>query len=257
MPRKIVWLTGRGVSISCGLDWEVPSELYEAAKRGEMDREALCRRICDELHRVQAAAGLDTRPLDVLLATLRNQGNRDWKHAFVTTNWDTVLDEVLAAHPPHDSIDPVVAHINGSIEDPKALLTELDSGAARDSAFEANKGFQQLLKAQVCVVVGLSLRTHLDKELVSMLGSRQSWSPAGDTWLVVNHDAGEVQHACELLRERLPRSKVSAIATPFDTWVRNGLPELRSLGVIQTQNARQAQHARQTHNPKRRARGRR
>ena len=123
MPRKIIWLAGRGVSISCGLDWDVPRELYEQAKAGEIDRETLRGRICEELHRVQAAAGLDTRPLDELLATLRNQGNRDWKHAFVTTNWDTVLDEVLAAHPAHDSIDPAVAHINGSIEEPSSAAS--------------------------------------------------------------------------------------------------------------------------------------
>jgi hypothetical protein len=232
MPRNIVWLAGRGVSMSVGLDWDVPPQLYEAFKRGELDRDALCKRICEELARVQDDARLDTWPLDELLRTLRTN-TRDWKHSFVTTNWDTVLDDVLRSHPQHEAIDPVVWHLNGSIEDPSTLCTEVDSGEARERAFEANKGFQQLLKANVCVVVGLSLKSQPDKDLAAQLGKNQGSTPAGETWLVVNHEADEVRHAIELLSQRLPQARLRAITTPFDAWVRNGMAELRELGVLQ------------------------
>ena len=75
MPRSVVWLAGRGVSLNCGLEWDVPAELYEAFKRGELPREALARRISEELARAQESAPIDTWPLDSLLLALRKHGN--------------------------------------------------------------------------------------------------------------------------------------------------------------------------------------
>jgi len=233
MPRSVVWLAGRGVSLNCGLEWDVPAELYEAFKRGELPREALARRISEELARAQESAPIDTWPLDSLLLALRKHGNqREWKHLFVTTNWDTVLDEVLQSHPAHEGVEASVAHLNGSIDDPSTLFTEADSREARDAAININAGFQNLLKAQVCVVVGISLSNALDQELVARLGSRQDVPAASGAWLVVNHAPEEVQRVCDVLREHLPRARLIPVTTPFDAWVRGGMPELRELGVI-------------------------
>ena len=77
------------------------------------------------------------------------------------------------------------------------------------------------MAADYCVVTGLSLQNPLDKGLVARIAARE-----GGRWWVVNHDAGEVRHACRVLAERLPRAMVVAIAEPFDRWVAAGLPGL-------------------------------
>jgi hypothetical protein len=48
MSGHLVWLAGRGVSMSCGLCWDVPQCLEHAFHRGEIDRAELTARICRE-----------------------------------------------------------------------------------------------------------------------------------------------------------------------------------------------------------------
>jgi hypothetical protein len=241
MSREVVWLVGRGVSASCGLNWEVPPSLYEAFRRGELGREALIARIRKELAAAQDAALASgcarLSPLANLLRALFHANRSDaWSHLFVTTNWDTLLDHALAAHhrPGRTDIGRRVQHLNGSIAagGEHAFLTEADSQDEREAALEAHPGFQQLLRANLCVLAGMSLQNRADKELVARLGTRQGWLPAGESWIVVNHNAREIARVSELLRAQLPRSRVAALATPFDGWVESGLPELVEHGVL-------------------------
>jgi hypothetical protein len=227
MSRNVVWLFGRGVSASCGLAWDVPERLYQAFRSGEIGREELTRRIREQLSRAQAealrAGRLELAPLEALLERLQGANRPGWKHAFVTTNWDTLLERVLDAR---------VWHLNGSIDGDGALLTEADTREEHDAALGSSQGFRQLLEAEVCVVAGVSLRSALDKQLVARLGSGQKWAPAGEHWIVVNHDAGEIAHVSRLLEAQLEHSRIAAVKTPFEGWVRAGMPELRELGVL-------------------------
>jgi hypothetical protein len=212
MSDRVVWLVGRGVSMSCGLCWDVPPALEAAWRRGEIGRAALSERICAALERAEREPGVDLRPLRALAARVKRSRAM---HSFVTTNWDGLLDRALGEH----GLDAPL-HINGSAA-ARNILTAWDDERARDAVPQAREALRRLMDADLVVVAGLSLANRLDKGLVSRLRGKQ-----GGRWLVVNHDAAEVRKACEVLRERLARCEVSAVNEPFDDWVEAGLPGL-------------------------------
>jgi hypothetical protein len=212
MSGHLVWLVGRGVSMSCGLCWDVPQHLEDAYHRGEIDRTELTARICAALARAEADPAVDTRPLHLLASHIRTLGG---KQSFVTTNWDGLLDRVLRAQG-----FPAPLHLNGSVAE-RNILTAWDDEHAREGVPQAREGLRRLMDADVCVVAGLSLANRLDKGLVARLRAKR-----GGRWVVVNHDAGEVRQACELLRAQLAQCEVSAAEEPFDAWVEAGMPGL-------------------------------
>jgi hypothetical protein len=214
MSRHVVWLAGRGVSMSCGLDWNVPSGLEAALRRRELSRVQLKARICDELSRAQDDASIDCGPLDTLLA--RARASDGWRHALLTTNWDELLDRTAARY----GFEPPL-HLNGSVGG-RNILLEDDDDRAREAVPQAREGLRRLLEADVVVAAGLSLASGLDKALLSRLAGKR-----GGHWLVVNRDAAEVRRACEELRRRLPGCSVQAAELPFDEWVCAGFPGLK------------------------------
>ncbi|HZM36915.1 MAG TPA: hypothetical protein VFC18_20830 [Burkholderiales bacterium] len=213
MSRHLVWLAGRGVSMSCGLDWDVPPALEAARHAGEISRAALGERIASALERAQDDAAIDCRPIDAMLERIR--GPSGWRHAFVTTNWDALLDRALERH----GFEPPL-HLNGSVA-ARNLLLEDDGESAREAVPQVREGLRRLAQAELVVVAGLSLASRLDKALVARLAGKH-----GGRWLVVNHDAGEVRRCCAALEQRLPGCTVQAVALPFDRWVAAGLPGL-------------------------------
>lgn len=219
--RQVTWLIGRGIAESCGLSWQVPEEWYDERRRGELSREALVERIRHALHKEQheclARGGIDTSAIDRLARQLPEF------HGFVTTNWDTILDVALAPYGRR------VWHLNGSIADHGDILTELDSREGRDHSLARNPGFKALLGAQTCILAGLSLKSRLDRELVERLGAEQAWMPAGERWVVVNQDPGELRFTTDAIDKRLPRSTVIPVDVRFEEWVAAGLPGLDTI----------------------------
>lgn len=213
MSRNLVWLAGRGVSMSCGLCWDVPQALDQAFRAGRITRSELTDRICEELGCAERDAAVDLRPLRALLERLR--AAQGWRHAFVTTNWDGLLERALREHGFERPL-----HLNGSIAE-RNILTEPDSDEAREAVPQAREGLRRLVEADLCVVVGLSLSNRLDKGLVRRLAAKR-----GGCWLVVNHSAPEVRRTCEELRRQLPAAAVSAVELPFEAWVQAGMPGL-------------------------------
>ncbi len=199
--------------MSCGLCWDVPQDLEDAYRRGDIDRAELTARICDALSRAEADAAIDLRPLERLAEKLRIFGGG--KNSFVTTNWDGLLGRALQAQG-----FPPPLHLNGSVAE-RNILTAWDDERARERVPQAREGLRRLMDADVCVVAGLSLANRLDKGLVARLRGKR-----GGRWLVVNHDPEEVRQACALLRAQLAQCEVSAVAEPFDAWVEAGMPGL-------------------------------
>lgn len=214
MSGHLVWLAGRGVSMSCGLCWDVPQRLEHAFHRGEIDRAELTAHICRELARAESDPAVDIGPLERMVVRLKRSNGQE--NSFVTTNWDGLLDRALRAHG-----FPAPLHLNGSVEE-RNILTAWDDERARERVPQAREGLRRLLDADVCVVAGLSLANRLDKALIARLRGKR-----GGRWLVVNDDAEEVRQACELLRAQLASSEVSAVEEPFDAWVEAGMPGLR------------------------------
>jgi hypothetical protein len=217
MSRHLAWLAGRGVSMSCALDWDVPPGLEAALRERKLSRFEIKARICDELSRAQDDPSIDCRPLDALLERARASGR--WRHALVTTNWDELLDRAAARH----GFEPPL-HLNGSVGG-RDILLEDDDERAREAVPQAREGLLRLLEADLVVAAGLSLASRLDKAILSRLAGKR-----GGRWLVVNRDALEVRRAREELRRRLPGCSVQAAELPFDEWVEAGFPGLNIAG---------------------------
>jgi hypothetical protein len=215
MSAHVVWLAGRGVSMSCGLCWDVPPALERAYRGGAIGRAELARRICEALERAEAEASVDIGPLQALVDRLG-----DGNHSFVTTNWDGLLDRALASR----GFAPAL-HLNGSVA-ARDILLAWDDEREREAAPQAREGLRRLMDADVVVVAGLSLASGLDKALVSRLRGKR-----GGRWLVVNHDAAEVRRACDTLRARLAGCEVSAVKETFADWVAAGLPGLEPVSA--------------------------
>jgi hypothetical protein len=158
--------------------------LYDQLASGRLSRSAFESRIRAELAAAQetslADGAINTSPIERLLDMLEQRSRPGWSHAFVTTNWNTILDRVLAAH------GTGVRHLNGSIDDPNCTLyTEID--LRKDSAVALG------VEAPVWVLAGLSLSSRLDRSLVERLASEKEHAEAGTAWIVVNDDHADVR----------------------------------------------------------------
>lgn len=129
MSGHLVWLAGRGVSMSCGLCWDVPQRLEHAFHRGEIDRAELTAHICRELARAESDPAVDIGPLERMVVRLKRSNGQE--NSFVTTNWDGLLDRALRAHG-----FPAPLHLNGSVEE-RNILTAWDDERARERVPQA------------------------------------------------------------------------------------------------------------------------
>jgi hypothetical protein len=219
--QTVAWLAGRGVAQSCGLDWEVPEVLYEALHAGKLRRTEFEARIREALAAAQAVGltdgSIDPMPLERLLDCLDRRTSHGWRHVFLTTNWNTLLDRVLARRGGR------VWHLNGSVETTGHLDTEIDN---RDAAYRV-EGFDYLARAQVCVLAGLSFASRLDRALLERLGGK-----AYRACIVVNEEAADAARAAGLLHDKSPCARITQVHATFENWVRGGLRELRPLGVL-------------------------
>lgn len=233
-PAIVAWLAGRGLARTCGFSWEVPDKLYEAFVAGRISRGAFESRIRAELTAAQAAslAGgrIDTSPVERLLERLEQGSRPGWDHAFVTTNWNTLLDSVLARG------GRTVWHLNGSIADPRcSFSTEVDVRDGEE-AYVHREGVRRLLQARVCVLAGLSFASRLDRGLIERLGAERNPQHGDATWIVVNENEVDVRRTTRLLHERVPHAPVMSVWARFEDWVEADMPELRSIGVIEECN---------------------
>src|SRR6266567_5036740 len=110
----LIWLFGRGASMACGLVWAVPLACVS------LPRQDLVARIREALHAEMSNATVDTGPYRRLLDMLSRRTATGWRHRFLTTNWDTLLErEVDAACPiecPPWLESSFVFHLNGTVQ---------------------------------------------------------------------------------------------------------------------------------------------
>jgi hypothetical protein len=226
---RIGWLMGRGVTAGCGLTWEVPPAVYGELSSGSLTRREIVTRIQRELRsrqeQVVRDGQLETSILEYFANAIRPDRNDRFRHGFVTTNWNTVIDLVLQRH------GQTVWHLNGSIDGPvEAFLTEADTPEQRNGRLENHPGFRWLLESEVCVLAGISLRSAFDREIVHLLGS---CPPAQDarSWCVVNESHEDLSRTQTLLRQYADPARIMLVHSSFQDWVRAGLPEWRTISV--------------------------
>jgi hypothetical protein len=225
VPSKVGWLLGRGVTAATGFSWKVPAAVYRELRSGSLTRDAMVTRIKADLKRHQHQAltegHIDTSTLEELAKAIKADRNGRSTHGFITTNWNTVIELVLQAH------GQPVWHLNGSIDGPAdAFLTEADTPEQRKGGLDQHPGFRWLLEAEVCVVAGISLHCAFDRQVLHLLGTSQHGRNCR-SWCVVNESQEDLSRSHALLGQYVSRESLRLVHSPFQDWVRAGLPELK------------------------------
>ncbi len=237
MSQKVVWLFGRGLSIGCGLTWDVPEtwQELERAKRLEKIREALLAEM--------EGPTVCTRSIRRFLEFLAHRTTAGWRHLFLTTNWDFLLQrEILAVVP--DKVKPAwlssshVFHLNGTLEDPldhhfrSPFLLPEDSYSQRVTTTEANRAFSEMIWERTFVLLGMSFECATDRFLLQQLNKVEDHLPIGESkWFIVNPDPDTLSIVCKRIQGALPHSTVLPICRTLNQWREEGFNELISRGI--------------------------
>jgi hypothetical protein len=188
------------------------------------------------------APGVNTRPIREFLEFLGDRTKEGWRHRFMTTNWDYLLErEIEKLSSPARSRwlpESFVFHLNGTIEGGpdtfrSPFLLEKDLAGERTLTVEANLAFHYVLTAQVIVVVGMSFECSTDSVFLDSLGWEEDWLPIGEAhWLVVNPSEAALSSSCSLIRRKFPQAEVKMVRRQFADWQEAGYPELTGRGVF-------------------------
>lgn len=234
-PRKIVvWLFGRGCSVSCGLPWKV-KWWYQAMPRACRVK-LIKKAIRKEITRVPVGVG----PYKVMLDLFLTHTDPRYCHALLTTNWDFLLQREISSFcqsaKPKWLYDSHVFHLNGSAEQwgvRSEMLLETDPPSARKGSHEANKAYNIMLNQKLFIVIGMSFKCPTDKSFLNQLQKHEDFFPAGDaTWLVVNNSQSDLLVTGRALTQRFPGCKTVLVCDTFDDWIKKKCPELFREGVF-------------------------
>ncbi len=242
MAPRVDWFFGRGLSISCGLDWSVPTAWKY------LEREDQISRIKQTLRELTSSKDVDTSAIRDFLAFLSANTSSPWRHQFHTTNWDDLLQREIKnldlTCQPHWCAETHVYHLNGSIEyqldesHRSEFVLETDGFDARISSTEGDIAFNKLIWNRTFVVVGMSFECEVDKYLLQFLNRVQDDLPIGESnWTVVNPDSKATLAICDRLRAALPHAKTTPVNSTFEAWLKSGLPELQTCGAIVSASA--------------------
>jgi hypothetical protein len=237
----LVWLLGRGASISCNLTWTVPEEWLTE------DRAILESKIKMALLTEIASPSINARPYRRLLGELARRSSPGWQHRFLTTNWDTLLQREIEAlgltRAPEWMPETHVFHLNGAVEDlPKSdsirrrspFLLETDTMTGRTPSLEFNYALQFIVWRQAFVVVGMSFACPTDRAFLAILRSVEDDLPVGFAWwLVINRDLDSARDVATLIQGALPKALVTYVAVSFEDWVNDGMPQLVAAKILQ------------------------
>ncbi len=188
---------------------------------------------------------VDTRPYCRLLEVSGRRTTAGWRHRFMTTNWDTLLERAVNSTCPI-SCPPwlestFVFHLNGAVEDladhsrRSCFLLESDAIGIRVAKLESNLAFGSMTWSDSFVVVGMSFECATDNSLLMTLG-RAPLPVERSSWIVLNPDRGALDTVCANIQSKLPGVTVIPLRNGFAEWLDAGLPELRNLGVLNNES---------------------
>jgi hypothetical protein len=248
-PRKVAyegevaWLFGRGLSIDCGLSWVEPEEWKS------LQREERVRKIKATLRVEMNAPHVSTLPIRRFLDFIWKRTVNGWHHLLVTTNWDYLLQREIDRAFPEVSPWPrikEVFHFNGTVQDLRddptatsslprrsSFLLEDDPAEQRAQTVEGNLAFNQIIWADVFVVVGMSFECQTDRFLLRHLNAVRDHVPIGKSlWVIVNPDRPALACVCSRIQQALPRARIVPVCRTFTEWCRAAFPELETEGVF-------------------------
>lgn len=233
----INWLFGRGLSMACNLSWVVPQKWANIPRdeKIEIVKEA----IWQEMHQTS----IDTTVIRQLLSVLERHTAQNWRHYFITTNWDYLLQREIQALnmtvlPPWLTSSHVF-HLNGTIErlldnsNRSHILLEEDPASQRCNTVEANTVYNHIIWQRLFIVIGMSFECETDKFLLSALNRVEDDMPIGEsTWVVVNRNQSALDAASARISAALPNATIIKKCITLEAWLDNKLPELGEYGAF-------------------------
>lgn len=234
--KTLIWIFGRGASISCGLNWAMPD------KWNRLSREEIIKNVREMLPKEIDKINIGTVPYTKLLTTLAAKTIPNWKHYFMTTNWDYLLQREIQnlnfKIKPSWLADSHVFHLNGTVQN-KAnelrgdLILETDSPKEVIRSLESKDAFIKSLWSQYFVLVGISFKYNIDKHLLYLFKKDEDNFPIGDSkWIIINKNEQDLEDVSNKLCETFS-DVIGAIkrCTDFENWVEE-MSEIHEMGAI-------------------------
>jgi hypothetical protein len=221
--------------MECGLTWKVP--LKRCAIHRDAKIELIKKKICKDMANVSGI------PYRNLLELLQNHTQSGWRHQFLTTNWDYLLQKEIGLLKlkvlPKWLRDSHVSHMNGTAEvlpdntNRSFFLLEDDPPSQRSWSAEANIAYNKMIWGNYFVVIGVSFECDTDRFLLKALGDVSDVLPVGEShWIVLNPDDVALNKVVNAIQSRLPSASIYAVKNKFGKWLAEKMPELHRLGVI-------------------------
>lgn len=235
--KCVNWLFGRGLSIGCNLPWSVPAEWRDLAREEKIDR--IKAALLEEMNKPT----IDCTVIRFILRLLSVHTNEGWRHRFITTNWDYLLQrEILDLRLkvlPSWLANSHVFHLNGTVENlpdnsnRSPFLLEEAFGTQRVETPEANIVYNQIIWDRTFVVVGMSFECETDRFLLLALGRAEDDLPIGESsWIVVNPNRTVLDLSCQRIEKVLPHASVKPVRGTLSEWLQSGPQELREWGTL-------------------------
>ena len=208
-----------------------------------MSRAEKIARIQDQIRNEMILAKVSGEPYRRLLDLLGKGTRSGWRHQFITTNWDFLLQREilrlgLTVLPPWLA-NSHVSHMNGTVEilpnnaNRSPFLLEDDPSTQRTWSIEANVVYNKMICGQYFVVVGVSFECDTDRFLLKALGDFEDDLEVGEShWIVLNPDQAALDKVICAIQQHLPRATITPVQRTFGQWLDNRMPELRLLGAL-------------------------
>jgi hypothetical protein len=231
--HTVLWLFGRGLSLDCGLDWD------DLLNCPQLSRDEKIQCIREQLKAAMNAYEVNRAPIRDFLQFLSDRTRCRWRHRFLTTNWDFLLQQEIDKFAP-DSVPcwlrptTLVYHLNGTVEDSKnRSAIALRGDKERTSSQELNEAIGHVAWGSIFVIVGMSFECEPDKALFNVLNSAQDMLPVGESnWIIVNPCSADLDNARDLVMRKLPRATVTPVPHTLTYWREAQFPQLKERGVF-------------------------
>jgi hypothetical protein len=187
------------------------------------------------------APGVDSEPIRHFLQFLSDRTRDLWRHRFLTTNWDFLLQHEIDNFVPDvpDWLFPTthVFHLNGTIEvradNSRRSAIVLRDDKKRTPSQELNEALSQILWGRILVVVGMSFECRADRALFHVLNKVKEMLPIGESeWIIVNPCQAALDTSRDLIKCNLPGTGVTPVPNTLTSWQEAEFLELREKGVF-------------------------
>lgn len=237
MGRRVDWFFGRGLSIGCGLTWDVPAAWDWLPRNEQIDR------IKETIRHKMSEPHIETSDIRRFLDLLSSSTKELWQHQFYTTNWDYLLQsQILSMRyqtKPRWLANSHVYHLNGTAEtlttnrNRSDFILAKDNVNVRTSTCETRNAYDRIVWNTKFIVVGMRFECEVDKFILRSLNRVEDDLPIGNShWIIVDPDSVTLCNIRYRIKKALPRSDVKVVPYKFDYWLLRGLPELKDWGVI-------------------------